>query len=156
MGKHTATVKWINTSATFAEGKYSRDHKWEFDGGACITASAAPSIVAPPYSSAEAIDPEEAFVASASSCHMLWFLDIARRAGFIVQDYSDNAIGLMEQDPDGKSCIATIELFPVVTWQGARPKKHILDQLHQEAHENCYIANSVRSEIIVNLPDDLF
>ena len=154
MGKHTATVKWTNTSATFGEGKYSRVHKWEFDGGANVSASAAPSVVALPYSSAEAIDPEEAFVASASACHMLWFLDFARRAGFIVQEYSDHPIGHLEQDPNGRSCIAKIELFPVTSWQGARPKKHILEQLHHEAHENCYIAKSVRSEIIVNLSHD--
>lgn len=155
MGKHIATVRWANTSASFENGKYSRVHSWEFDGGAQVTASAAPTVVSPPYSSVEAIDPEEAFVASVASCHMLWFLDLARRAGFVVQEYSDHAIGHMEQDQNGKLCIVRIELFPVATWQGARPKLHLLEQLHHEAHENCYIANSVRSEILVNLSDDL-
>ena len=90
-------------------------------------------------------------MASAASCHMLWFLDLARRAGFRVQEYTDHAIGQMEQDPEGKLCIAKIDLFPVATWLGAKPKLQMLERLHHEAHENCYIANSVRSEIVVNL-----
>jgi organic hydroperoxide reductase OsmC/OhrA len=155
MSKHHATVKWTNSSQSFGDGKYSRVHSWQFDGGSMITASAAPSVVSPPYSSAEAVDPEEAFVASASSCHMLWFLDFAWRAGFVVQEYMDHAVGHMEKDPDGKLCVARIDLFPVTTWKGAKPKLHVLEKLHHEAHDNCYIANSVRCEIIVNLPNDL-
>lgn len=150
MGEHHATIVWTNESGSFENGKYSRVHRWRFDGGAMITASAAPSVVSPPHSSTEAIDPEEAFVASAASCHMLWFLDLARRVGLSVQAYTDHAIGHMEQEPGGKLCIARIDLFPVVSWQGARPKLQMLERLHHEAHENCYIANSVRSEIVVN------
>jgi organic hydroperoxide reductase OsmC/OhrA len=148
----TATIRWTSQDSNFAANRYSRAHTWAFDGGAEIAASSSPDIVPVPMSDATAIDPEEAFVASLSSCHMLWFLSIASKAGFEVQEYVDKAIGEMQRSDAGKLFVAIITLRPVVTWAGKRePTSDQLHQMHHEAHEECFIANSVKTEIHIAL-----
>jgi organic hydroperoxide reductase OsmC/OhrA len=144
----TATIRWTSQDKNFATNRYSRSHTWLFDGGAEIAASSSPDIVPVPMSDATAVDPEEAFVASLSSCHMLWFLSIASKAGFEVQEYVDKAIGEMLRNDAGKMCVAIVTLRPVVTWAGHRePTVDQLRQMHHEAHAECFIANSVKTEI---------
>lgn len=148
----TATVRWTSQDQNFAANRYSRAHTWSFDGGAEIAASSSPDIVPVPMSNATAVDPEEAFVASLSSCHMLWFLSIASKAGFEVQEYVDKAIGEMQRNAAGKMFVAIVTLRPVVTWAGHRePTRAQLSQMHDEAHEECFIANSVKTEVRIAL-----
>lgn len=145
---HGARIVWSLTG-DFASGQYSRAHEWRFDGGAVIAASSSPSIVPLPFSNESAVDPEEAFVASLSSCHMLWFLDLARRAGFVARHYEDDASGVMAR-VGGKLCITRVTLRPRVLWQVA-PTRDREAALHHAAHEECFIANSVRTEIVIDL-----
>lgn len=148
----TATIRWTSQDQNFTANRYSRAHIWSFDGGAQIAASSSPDIVPVPMSDATAVDPEEAFVASLSSCHMLWFLSIAAKAGFDVQEYVDKAIGEMHRNDAGKMFVATVTLRPVVTWAGHRePTGDQLRHMHHEAHEECFIANSVKTEILIAL-----
>lgn len=144
---YEATIRW-SCDGDFAKGRYSRAHDWAFDGGAVVRGSASPLSVPLPYSDAAAVDPEEAFVAAVSSCHMLWFLDLAKRAGFEVSAYEDKAKGRMTDGPD--PWIDRVDLNPVIAWNGAEPDAQALFQLHHEAHERCFIANSIRSEVVVN------
>ncbi len=146
MSNHTALVEWHVGDADFAANTYSREHRWTFDGGAVVPGSASPDVVPLPYSSAEAVDPEEAFVASLSSCHMLWFLDLSRRAGFNVESYWDNAVGKMVNDK-GRVWISVVELRPQVTWSGPAPDAAKLEALHHAAHDACFIANSVKTDV---------
>jgi organic hydroperoxide reductase OsmC/OhrA len=148
MAKHDALVIW-RSDGDFASGRYSRAHQWQFDGGALIPASSSPAVVPVPMSDPEGVDPEEALVASAASCHMLWFLDLARRAGFIVESYRDAAIGKVGQDERGKVALTRITLRPAIVFDGRQPSRDELDELHHEAHERCFIANSLRTEIVV-------
>ncbi|MEP5759492.1 MAG: OsmC family protein [Litoreibacter sp.] len=150
MSEHLATVRWTS-QGDFAANKYSRAHVWEFDGGAIVPGSASPMIVPLPYSSAEAVDPEEAYVASLSSCHMLWFLDLARRAGVCVASYTDAAVGYMSRDAEGKFWISKVELHPQMTWDGPVPTYDILVGLHHAAHAQCFIANSIKTEVVTIL-----
>lgn len=153
MHRHTAKVVWNRNDADFAGGKYSRGHEWEFDGGVRVPASSAPQIVPPPLGVLEAVDPEEALVAAASSCHMLSFLYLAHRAGFVVDSYVDDAVGEMGTNENGKSYVARIALRPVVKFSAEKqPTVEELDALHHRAHEECYIANSIRSEVTVERP----
>jgi organic hydroperoxide reductase OsmC/OhrA len=148
--EYHATVEWNRQGVAFTDNRYSRGHVWRFDGGVEVPASSAPSSVPLPYSVAAAVDPEEAFVAAASSCHMLFFLFFAAKQSFIVDRYLDEAIGSMAQNDRGKLYISKIVLNPRVTFGGNKqPSEHELDALHHRAHEACYIANSVKSEIIV-------
>lgn len=133
----------------FAKNQYSRGHTWEFDGGVTVPASSSPHSVRVPYSIEEAVDPEEALVAASSSCHMLSFLYVAAKAGFNVESYEDNAVGEMINDK-GKQWISTITLDPQIVWSGDTPTAAQLAAMHHEAHEICYIANSIKSEIIIN------
>jgi organic hydroperoxide reductase OsmC/OhrA len=150
MSSHTATIRWSRKSAEgFAKGQYSRAHEWAFDGGHVMKASASPQIVPPPWSDLEGVDPEEAFVASLSSCHMLFFVDFARRAGFVVDDYIDEAEGVLEKRADGKMAMTRVTLRPRVTWAGAPPDEAAIADLHQRAHEACFIANSVTTEVTI-------
>ena len=151
MSKYQATVRWSRNNARFLDGHYSRKHIWEFDGGAEIIASASPLIVPIPYSDPQAVDPEEALIAAASSCHMLWFLNIAQQEGFAVDKYHDEASGIMTSVGIKKPWISKINLFPRTTWAGAKPKPHVLRLLHENAHDNCYIANSLKAEIEIHL-----
>lgn len=150
MSNHEATISWGLVTGDFAKGTYTRDHKWEFDGGAVCHASASPFVVPPPFSNPEGVDPEEAMVAAIASCHMLWFLDIARRAGYVVASYKDQAIGKMEANEKGKLWLSQVHLRPNISWIGEPPPPDSLKVLHHEAHENCYIANSVKTRIEVH------
>ena len=150
MGKHFATIRWVaSPGEDFAKGQYSRAHSWNFDGLANVAASASPHIVPMPWANPDAVDPEEGFVASVSSCHMLFFLDFARRAGVIVTSYDDEAEGEMERGSDGKTRITRITLRPKIAFADTPPTEEMLAELHHKAHEACFIANSITSEIVI-------
>ncbi|KQY90001.1 OsmC family protein [Brevundimonas sp. Root1423] len=150
MGEYVATVAWSRDGQAFTDNKYSRRHEWRFDGGAVVTASSAPSIVPLPMSDASAVDPEEALVASVSACHMLFFLGYAAKAGFVVDAYRDEAIGLMGRDERGKIALLKVTLRPEIAFSGdVLPDEAALDDLHHRAHEDCFIANSIRGEVTV-------
>jgi organic hydroperoxide reductase OsmC/OhrA len=151
MAKHLyrADVTW-RCSGDFAANAYSRGHDWSFDGGITVPASASPSVVPLPNSVEAAVDPEEAFVAAISSCYMLWFLDLARRDGLLVERYSDRAEGVMERVGPGKMAVTRVVLRPKIVLAGdTLPDAGRLAALHEKAHEACFIANSVKSEIVV-------
>jgi organic hydroperoxide reductase OsmC/OhrA len=150
MAHYTATIEWHRTDAdNFAKGRYSRAHDWRFDGGATVRASASPHVVPAPLSDPAGVDPEEAFVASLSSCHMLWFLHIASRAGFVVDAYEDRAVGHMEKTPEGRWAITRVVLRPHVRFAGEAPDAARLAEFHEKSHQECFIANSVRSTVTV-------
>ena len=150
MSTYIATIRWNRSGdGDFAKGQYSRAHEWAFDGGAVVPASASPHIVPAPWSDAGGVDPEEAFVASLSSCHMLFFLDFAKRGGWTVESYTDEAEGVMEKGADGKIAITRVTLRPRVEWGGDAPDAAALAELHHKAHHACFIANSVKSEVRV-------
>ncbi|MBS1914535.1 MAG: OsmC family protein [Bacteroidetes bacterium] len=153
MSEYEARVSWTRNDAAFLDRRYSRAHTWFFDGGASVPASSSPHSVRLPMSDPANVDPEEALVASASSCHMLWFLSLAAEHGFVVDSYTDSATGYMEKDDDGRIGITRIVLRPDIVFSGAAiPSAEEIRHLHHLAHENCYIANSLRSEIIVASP----
>lgn len=148
MSNHTATVSWQRGEQPFVDGKYSRRHLWRFDGGVEVPGSSSPHAVRAPYSDPSAVDPEEAFVASLSSCHMLWFLSIAAGRGFRVDRYVDEAVGTMAKNAAGKLAMTRVVLRPDVTFSGERrPDRSEIDALHHEAHAECFIANSVLTEV---------
>jgi organic hydroperoxide reductase OsmC/OhrA len=149
---YTATVEWRRGEGDFAKGRYSRAHVWRFDGGIELAASSSPNVVPKPFSVEEAVDPEEAFIASLASCHMLTFIDIARRAGFVTESYADEAEGVMERLEAGRWWIAKVTLRPRIAFSGREPTAAELAVLHHEAHEGCFIANSVKTEIVVEPP----
>jgi len=153
---YTATVSWRrDDDGDFAKGRYSRAHAWRFDGGIEVSASASPQVVPKKFADERAVDPEEAFVASLSSCHMLTFVDMARRAGFVVDAYDDTAEGKMERLEAGRWWVAKVTLRPRIAFSGARqPGPADLDALHHKAHEACFIANSVKTRIEVEPPRD--
>jgi organic hydroperoxide reductase OsmC/OhrA len=147
--EYRATVSWRRDDGDFSKGRYSRSHEWRFDGGITLAASASPGVVPLPFSREDAVDPEEAFVAAISSCHMLTFVDIARRAGHVIDSYEDEAVGTMARVGPGKMAITRVTLRPRIVFQGQVPGKGTLDDLHHQAHEACFIANSVKTEIVV-------
>jgi organic hydroperoxide reductase OsmC/OhrA len=151
MSTYTATIRWSRNGAEgFAKGQYSRAHQWVFDGGVTVPASPSPHIVPQPWSDLNAVDPEEAFVASLSSCHMLFFVDLARRAGFVVDAYVDEAEGELEKRDDGKMWMSQVTLRPRMTWGGdKRPSEADIADLHHRAHDACFIANSVTTKVTV-------
>jgi organic hydroperoxide reductase OsmC/OhrA len=149
MSRYTAVVVWERGQAKFSNDRYSRAHRWRFDGGAEIAASSSPKVVPLPMSDPGAVDPEEAFVAALSSCHMLWFLSIAARRGFVVERYQDEAEGSMAKDERGKLAITRVALRPRVSYSGRGPGEGEEATMHHEAHEACFIANSVRTEVVV-------
>ena len=150
MAEHQARVVWRLGDAEFMQGKYSREHAWEFDGGAVVAASASPSNVPLPYSNAGCVDPEEAFVAAVASCHMLWFLSLARKTGFLVESYLDDAVGVMTRNEQGASWISEITLRPTVKYSADRIPTELEErEIHHHAHEQCFIANSIRSKVTV-------
>jgi len=152
MHTYTAKISWKNDSPdTFTKNRYTRGHTWIFDGGTEVPASSSPHGVRVPFSVEEAVDPEEAFVASASSCHMLMFLWIAAKKGFRIDSYDDDAVGEMTTGDDGKQWISKITLNPQIEWSGETlPTSDEVAAMHHEAHEGCYIANSIRSEVVVS------
>src|SRR5262245_16628148 len=144
MSEHKVTLKWERGGAEFSYQKYPRDHSWSFDGGHTMTATAA--YLGNPAN----VDPEEAFVASLASCHMLTFLAIACKQKFVLDSYEDHAIGRMEKNAEGRLAITRVELRPKITWSGDRvPTAEELDKMHHAAHENCFIANSVKTDVKV-------
>lgn len=150
MHSYTAQVYWKRGDQGFTDGKYSRAHEWRFDGGTVVPASASPSVVPVPYSVPSHVDPEEAVVAAASSCHMLWFLSIAAKAGFTVEDYRDFALGELGKGTNGRTAFSRIILRPVIRFSGDRvPTKAQIEELHNRAHDACFIANSLRAEVVV-------
>lgn len=147
-----ATIRWKGDEAGFIKNQYSRAHVWAFDGGMEVAASSSPDIVPVPMSDARNVDPEEAFVASLSSCHMLWFLSIAARAGYVVRSYEDSAIGQMDRNKSGKSCVSLVTLRPKVIWgTDSEPDADQISHLHHQAHDECFIANSVKTEIRIEI-----
>ena len=150
MSSYTAVVTWEREGAAFTDNRYSRAHHWTFDGGITVVASSSPHVVPVPMSRADAVDPAEAFVASLSSCHMLTFLWIAGKQGFIVDSYNDHALGVMKKNAEGRIAVTRVTLRPRIVFAGERqPGAEELDRLHHQAHEDCFIANSVKSEIVV-------
>ncbi|MEA9392893.1 OsmC family protein [Acerihabitans sp. TG2] len=149
MGNYVANIIWHrNNEERFTDQKYSRVHQWNFDGGIQVTASSSPLVVKKPWSMEEAVDPEEAFVAALSSCHMLWFLSIAASAGFCVDHYHDAALGHMSNNIKGEMAMTRVELNPKVSFSGKTiPTENEHLSLHHEAHRHCYLANSVLTEI---------
>jgi organic hydroperoxide reductase OsmC/OhrA len=148
MSEHKVTLKWERGDAEFSYQNYPRDHLWSFDGGHTVRATAAPAYLGNPAN----VDPEEAFVASLSSCHMLTFLAIACKQKFLLDSYEDEAVGYMEKNADGKMAITRVELRPRITWGEDRtPSAEELDKMHHAAHENCFIANSVKTNVTVDL-----
>lgn len=149
MAEHLCTVMWSRNDAPYLDHRYSRRHVWQFDGGAEVVASSSPHVVPLPMSDASGVDPEEAFVASLSSCHMLWFLDFAARAGWVVNNYRDEAVGVMARNAQGQLAVTRVTLRPCVQFGGERqPTATELDALHHQAHASCFIANSVKTEVI--------
>ena len=150
MSTYTATISWSRGEQAFTDGKYSRGHLWRFDGGIEVPGSSSPAVVRPPLSVEAAVDPEEAFVAALSSCHMLFFLDFARRGGFRVDSYEDAAEGILAKDAEGRMAMTVVTLRPRVAFSGdRRPTAEEIGSLHHRAHDACFIANSVRSEVRV-------
>lgn len=148
MSTYTAIISWKRGDQAFIDNRYSRAHLWRFDGGVEVAASSSPHVVPLPLSNAAAIDPEEAFVASLSSCHMLWFLSIAAKRKFRVDQYTDNAEGIIEKNAVGKFAMTRVTLRPEVSFSGEKiPSREELDQMHHKAHEECFIASSVKSEV---------
>lgn len=147
MAEHLATVEW-RSDGQFRDGRHSRVHEIAFDGGATLKGSASPQVVPVPMSDPAAVDPEELLVASAATCHMLWFLDLAQRAGLDVSAYRDEAKGMMGK-LDGRIAITRIVLRPRVEFVGEAPDAEAIARLHHDAHERCFIANSLKSEVVV-------
>jgi organic hydroperoxide reductase OsmC/OhrA len=151
--EYTATVAWKRGSAeAFTDNKYSRAHEWRFDGGVTVPASSSPLSVRVPLSRADAVDPEEALVAALSSCHMLTFLYLAAKQGYVVDSYEDNAVGIMSKNARGKLFMSKVALRPRIGFSGRQPSAGELEQLHHHAHEECYIANSVLTEVVIEPP----
>lgn len=150
MSTHTAIVEWRSDGSRFTDNRYSRAHQWRFDGGAIVPASSSPHVVRVPLSDPAGVDPEEAYVAALSSCHMLWFLSIAAEAGLAVESYRDEASGVMAKNAAGKEWVERVVLRPhvVVRAESAIDDAGI-DALHHRAHEACFLANSVKTEVAV-------
>jgi len=150
MSDHIATIRWLRTSDEFLKGNYSREHTWQFDGGLTVPASPAPSVVPAPWSNPAYVDPEEAYVAAIASCHMLTFLYYAARAGFQVDSYEDAAVGNMSKNEKGVPWVSSATLRPKIAWSGPKlPAPSDVAHLHHLAHENCFIANSIRTVVTV-------
>jgi organic hydroperoxide reductase OsmC/OhrA len=147
---YTATVVWVRGDQPFTDRKYSRGHDWTFDGGITVPASSSPSVVRLPLSREDAVDPEEAFVAALASCHMLFLLDFASRAGFCIDRYQDAAEGIMGKNAAGRMMVTRVTLRPRVEWSGEkRPTAAEITALHHQSHDACFIANSVKSEVVI-------
>ena len=150
MSQHKATVKWTFRDGDFLKGRYSREHTWTFDGGLTVAASSSPAVVPLPFSNPAYLDPEEAFVASLSSCHLLTFLFLAMRKGFAISSYEDEAVGTMTKNEHGKMWISSVVLSPRIVWSGGKePTPEELQALHDGAHHDCFISNSVKTEVVV-------
>lgn len=155
MSEYSAKVVWNKQSTeSFIDNQYSRGHEWQFDGGVTVPASSSPHVVPLPYSVEANVDPEEAFVASLSSCHMLFFLSIAAKRRFVVESYEDNAVGTMEENDEGKVAMTKVTLKPKVRFSGDKiPSREVLEKIHHQSHELCFIANSVKTEVVTEIID---
>ena len=149
MAEYLATIRWEQSGGEFSKGQYSREHTWSFDGGLTVPASSSPHSVRLPFSNPANLDPEEAFVAAISSCHMLTFLWLAYRGGFEVRAYEDEAVGVMTNNERGVPWMSAVTLRPRITWGASRPSREKEEELHHGAHEGCYIAQSVKTDIRV-------
>ena len=150
MAKHTALIEWSSNGSKFTDNRYSRAHQWTFDGGAVVLASSSPHVVRVPFSDPAGVDPEEAYVAALSSCHMLWFLSIAAEQGYVVTSYRDEAEGTMAKNDADKEVVTRVVLKPAVAFAGAKtPSDEALAHLHHLAHDACFLANSVKTVIDV-------
>ncbi len=154
MSEHKATIAWTQSRGEFLKGTYSREHTWTFDGGVTVPASPAPTSVRPPFCNPANVDPEEAYVAAISSCHMLTYLYLAYKAGIEVASYQDDAVGVMTKNERGVEWISRVVLRPRIEYAGGPPAPERVEQLHHAAHEQCYIANSVKTEITVAAAED--
>lgn len=152
MSDCSATIKWSRGDHGFTDSSYSRGHEWSFDGGLTVPASASPGIVPLPMSVAENVDPEEAFVASLSSCHMLFFLSLAAKRGIVVDQYTDEATGMMAKDADGNMAMIRVVLRPDCRYPvESSPDPELIRQLHHLAHRLCFIANSIKSDVVTEV-----
>jgi organic hydroperoxide reductase OsmC/OhrA len=152
MSTYTAEIRWSrDPGQKFTDNRYRRAHWWHFDGGVTVPASSSPSVVPVPMSDSAAVDPEEAFVASLSSCHMLWFLSVAAKRGYVVDGYTDAAEGVLAKNAAGKMALTRVTLRPLAEFSGpkAAPDRAALDAMHHAAHEECFIANSVKTRVVV-------
>lgn len=150
MAAYTAKLTWARGDQVFSDGKYSRAHEIAFDGGVTMPASSSPHVVKLPLSREDAVDPEEMLVASLSSCHALFFLDFARRAGFVIDSYVDDAVGDLGKDERGRIAMTKVTLNPTIQWGGDKaPTGEQLRELHHKSHEACFIANSFRGDIVI-------
>jgi organic hydroperoxide reductase OsmC/OhrA len=149
MSEHSATVEWRRTTPDFSYRTYNRSHVWRFDSGVEVPGRASPANVPSTLAQGPGVDPEEGFVAAISSCHMLWFLHVACTRKFTVDRYGDHAVGVLEKDRDGRMSVTHVTLRPAVVFSGASPTAVQLAELHDEAHRQCFIANSVKTEIVI-------
>jgi organic hydroperoxide reductase OsmC/OhrA len=154
--EYLARIHWQRGDAAFTDNRYSRGHTWQFDGGVQVPASSSPHVVRVPFSVEAAVDPEEALVAALSSCHMLTFLYLAARGGWRVDAYTDDAVGVMGRNAAGRQAIVSVTLRPRVSYSGeSQPTPEDIAQLHHHAHEECFIANSVTTEVRVEPVSDV-
>jgi organic hydroperoxide reductase OsmC/OhrA len=150
MSEHKATIRWTRTGDEFLKGRFPRAHTWSFDGGLTVPASSSPAAVPAPYSNPANIDPEEAYVASISSCHMMTYLWVAYRNGFIVDSYEDEAVGVLTKNEKGIPWVSVITLHPKISYSGDKiPTAEDIEKFHHQAHDNCFISNSVKTEVKV-------
>ncbi len=151
MSEYGAVIRWQKEEdEAFRDNQYSRSHTWEFDGGVTVPASSSPHVVPLPLSVAENVDPEEAFIAALSSCHMLTFLGIAAKQKYVIGSYVDDAVGVLEEDESGRSSVTKVTLRPEIVFLGTKqPTAKQIQKLHHLAHKNCFIANSVKTDIVV-------
>jgi organic hydroperoxide reductase OsmC/OhrA len=149
MSEYKATVEWRRQTGDFDYKTYNRSHTLAFEGGIRVPASAAPANIPPTAAGAPGVDPEQAFVASLYACHMLWFLHLASRAKFVVDRYVDEASGVLEKNAEGRMAMTRVTLRPVVTYPGRAPSAEEHRQLHEGAHDKCFIANSVKTEVVI-------
>ena len=157
MSEHKATVRWtMSPTGDFLKGTFSRAHTWSFDGGVTVPASASPHVVPKPYSVEANVDPEEAFVASLSSCHLLTYLYLAFKAGFEIESYEDEAVGTLTKNERGVPWVSTVVLKPHIVYKGTKkPSRADEDRLHHAAHEQCFISNSVKTEVTVQMAQEV-
>lgn len=153
MSEHTAKVSWSRVAGeVYVDNQYSRGHEWQFDGGARVEASSSPHVVPLPYSVEANVDPEEAFIASLSSCHMLFFLSVAAKRKFVVDAYTDNAVGVMAKDGNNNIAMTKVTLRPEIMFSGEKqPTTDQLKTMHHQSHQQCFIANSVKTEVVTEI-----
>ena len=152
--EYSAEIRWTRDSAAFLDGRYSRAHKWIFDGEIEVPASSSPLTVRVPYSREDAVDPEEALIAAVSSCHMLFFLFHAAKSGFLIDAYTDRAVGILGKTDAGRVAMTKITLRPDIAFGGEkRPTPDEVAALHERSHADCYISNSLTSTITIETPD---